>query len=326
MENTRDRKNRIYKQEQRRRHIVKTRRKKAIRRNLLFVIIVVLLAFIVIKLVSCKSHNESMNVTRSKNTAEQGTEKRTVEETTSAAAKIKYKIGTPQKRSIEEVYAKLKKYAKKDKRMAYIYENRKQYSNDMLKALINTPEMVDFVRGYLTADKKVSGGITKAEKKKKFPLFNQWDTRWANVKYGDSNIGIAGCGPTCLSMVIFSLTRDTKATPNQIAKFSEENGYYVDGIGTAWALMTDVASEYGVSSYQIACSELNMKEQLDAGELLICAVGPGDFTSGGHFIVIYGYDEEGFMVNDPNSIARSEKKYTFAQLQGQVRSMWTYSF
>ncbi len=40
---------------------------------------------------------------------------------------------------------------------------------------------------------------------------------------------------------------------------------------------------------------------LAAGVPLICAMGPGDFTGNGHFIVVTGYDGEGFSIRDPNS-------------------------
>ena len=52
---------------------------------------------------------------------------------------------------------------------------------------------------------------------------------------------------------------------------------------------------------------------------------PGDFTTEGHFIVIYGYDEEGFLVHDPNSRLRSEEEWTFQTLYPQIKNLWAYS-
>ena len=319
MRGIQDRKIKIYKQEQRRRNIMKARRKRELRRNIL-VISIILFALVVTKLsLYANSDSGHSDYVKQKNPEKVVTEESTTDD-------IKYNIGTPKKRTKEEVKEKLKKFAKKDERMNYVYKNRAGYPDDMLSALVNTPEMVDFVRGYLDAPSRVSGGITKSEKKKKYPLFNQWDTRWAYARYGDSNIGIAGCGPTCLSMVIFSLTRNEEATPDRIAEFSEDNGCYIDGVGTAWTLMTAAASEYDVSAYSISLSEITMKNQLNEGNLIICAVGPGDFTTEGHFIVIYGYDKDGFMVNDPNSVARSNRRYAFEQLKSEIKSLWAYSY
>ena len=45
---------------------------------------------------------------------------------------------------------------------------------------------------------------------------------------------------------------------------------------------------------------------INEGKVLICSVKKGVFTAAGHFIVIYGYDEAGFKVNDRKCVARSK--------------------
>jgi hypothetical protein len=53
---------------------------------------------------------------------------------------------------------------------------------------------------------------------------------------------------------------------------------------------------------------------------------PGDFTTTGHFIVLTGLTEEGTLnVNDPNSIARSEKNWDVDTVISQVKAAWSYS-
>ena len=58
--------------------------------------------------------------------------------------------------------------------------------------------------------------------------------------------------------------------------------------------------------------------------MLILAVGEGDFSTAGHFIVLYGYENGAFRVNDPNSVARSQKKWSFAELEPQIKNIWAY--
>ena len=67
-----------------------------------------------------------------------------------------------------------------------------------------------------------------------------------------------------------------------------------------------------------------LQNRLDLGRPIICAMRPGDFTATGHFIVIYGYDENGFRVNDPNSMDRSGMSWSFSTLKGQIRNLWGY--
>lgn len=62
-----------------------------------------------------------------------------------------------------------------------------------------------------------------------------------------------------------------------------------------------------------------MKLALDRGEVIICSMRPGDFTAAGHFVVIYGYDEDGFMVNDPNCVARSRKRWSYEDIADQIK-------
>ena len=42
---------------------------------------------------------------------------------------------------------------------------------------------------------------------------------------------MTGCGPTVLSMVVSGLTGDSSITPYVVARYAQENGYYVSGTG-----------------------------------------------------------------------------------------------
>lgn len=233
-------------------------------------------------------------------------------------------IVTPVKWTEDEVRAKITALAAENDAYGAIYANYDQYPADMLLALVNNPEMLSFVSGYLESDGSVKGGLEWNERNQDFPLFLQWDERWGYAPYGESNIGLAGCGPTCLAMVLYSMTGNEKITPDVIAQYSMDNGYYVEGTGTSWALMSDVCTNYGISSYQITNTEENLKDALDKGRPLICSMGPGDFTTAGHFIMIYGYNEEGFFVNDPNSRARSAKRWSYDEIGDQIRAIWVF--
>lgn len=206
----------------------------------------------------------------------------------------------------------------------YVLEHPELYPAGMAEKLEKNPELLDFVEHYLEYEPVARGGISKSEREEKCPLFTQWDERWGYAAYGDDNIGFSGCGPTCLSMVIYSLTRDENATPDVIGRFAMEQGYYVYGTGTSWELMTASAGAYGINASILGLDEQIMKDSLDCGQLLIASMGPGDFTSSGHFIVIYGYNDEGFFVNDPNSKKRSNEVWRFETLRSQIRNLWVY--
>lgn len=237
-------------------------------------------------------------------------------------------VRQPVERHTPQITSDLKAYAATGKTAKKIYENRNQYSETLLTAYLNNPEMEDFVAGYLGADLpqySAQGSFTEQELQQEFPLLLQWDKRWGYVSYGGSIIGLSGCGPTCLSMALTALTRRTDQTPADVARFSEEHGYYVEGSGTAWSLMTEGAAALGLSARELSLDESVMKNSLDNGRPIICSMGAGDFTTQGHFILIYGYDAQGFLVNDPNCIARSSQSWSFDRLRGQIKNLWAYS-
>ena len=233
-------------------------------------------------------------------------------------------VERPVKREMWEVLERLEMLAGENERIAEIFEDRNGYSDKMLEALANNPEMADFVAKSPDASPFADGEITQSEREQAYPLFLQWDPRWGYVPYGDgSNIGLAGCGPTCLSMALFYLTGDETYRPDRIAEYSMDNGYYVPGTGTQWALIDDVPKKCGLKVRKPGISESIMKRALDEGSIIICAMRQGDFTASGHFIVIYGYDEDGFRVNDPNCVARSRKSWTFGTLKSQIKQLWS---
>ena len=171
----------------------------------------------------------------------------------------------------------------------------------------------------------ISTGLTEDEEGQSDPLFLQKDPRWANVNYGDNTIGGAGCGPVCLSMVAFSLTRDDTITPIKVAKYAEKNGHYVKNAGTAWSLFTAGGEHFGLKVNGLSISESEMKNSLDNGAKLILSVKPGVFSKGHHIIEIYGYDNDGFKVNEPLSRKRSARKYKFDEFKGIIKAIWAYN-
>lgn len=205
-----------------------------------------------------------------------------------------------------------------------ILNHSDEYPEELLTALEHNPEMLEFVSGYLNTEQHKRGELTKDEKEDRYPLFLQWDARWGYETYGNSCIGLSGCGPTCLTMVIHILNADSELTPADVAEYAEEQGYYVKDSGTDWSFMTDGAAAYGITGTELSLDQNVMERALDADRPIICALRAGDFTTSGHFIVIYDYDKDGFKVHDPNSRIRSERSWTYEELKWQIRNLWAF--
>lgn len=169
--------------------------------------------------------------------------------------------------------------------------------------------------------------ISNEVEKGKIPLFFQYDKRWGNKIYGDDTMKINGCGPTCLSMVVCGLSGMSTYDPFTVAELAESAGYFVDGSGSAWTLMSEGASMLGLTSQEVIFDETHIRQELESGRPIICIMGPGDFTTEGHFIVLCSIDDSGNVkVNDPNSKKRSKKKWNLEKLMPQIRNLWSYSY
>ena len=187
-------------------------------------------------------------------------------------------------------------------------------------------ETIDFVYNYLQLKDEVWNiDLTEESQSDQVPLLMQWDERWGYITYNGGMMGYGGCGPTTLSMVVLYLTRDASATPAAVAAYAESAGYCVPGSGSTWSLIKEGCEHYGLHASEVAMVENRIRDKLDEGCPVVVNVGPGDFTDSGHYMVIVGYDDQGFIINDPNSRTNSEKRWTFDQLNGQVRNLWAMS-
>ncbi len=197
------------------------------------------------------------------------------------------------------------------------------YPEELLELLEQNEETGDFVKNYSNRAEyqgkeiDLSGDFEAGS----VPLLMQWDKRWGYDFYGDSMIGLAGCGPTCMTMAYLYYTGDTTMNPRKMAEFAQNGGYHTEE-GTSWDFWTGGAAELGLSGEMISLNESAMKSVLDTGGLLVCSMSPGDFTTKGHFILIRGYDEHGFFVNDPNRKGNSEKQWDFKTLSPQIKNLW----
>lgn len=236
----------------------------------------------------------------------------------------RYQAVTPAKLNKDEVKSKLYTLSQKHPEFKNIYQNMNAYPESLLASLCNTPEMIDFVRGYPGSANTAYGNITKKELSEGIPLLIQWDKRWGYASYGNSDIGISGCAPTCLSMVISGLTGNKTVTPYKIAKFAEKNKYYIEGTGTSWSIMTDGASSFGITGTEIPLSKDIVFSHLDNNQPIICSVRPGDFTTAGHFIVLTKTENGQIKVNDPNSRSRS-RLWSYETLEKQIKNLWAFS-
>lgn len=199
------------------------------------------------------------------------------------------------------------------------------WPENLLEAAARNPEMEDFVLNYpIKRDAVPEIDLTEYQDCDSVPLLLQWDERWGYSEYAQELFGLSGCGPTCLSMVSIYLLEDTSYDPQYMAEFSTENGYSVANSGSAWALISEGGKKLGLDVTEIPLDENRIIRNLEVGNPIICIMGPGDFTTTGHFIVLTGYEDGKLKVNDPNSRQRSETLWEYEQIKTQIRNLWVF--
>ncbi len=237
----------------------------------------------------------------------------------------KQKVVKPKRYNEDEIHDTIETMAQTSKKYQKVYSQMEQYPKELLLGLCNNKEMLDFVVDYPGKSSASNYRFTSKELEDDFPLLIQWDKRWGYESYGNSCVGISGCAPTCMSMVVLALTGNKEATPKNLAKFADENGYYVEGTGTLWSFLTEGASHFGIKGRELSLSQTQIAAELENGHPIICSMAPGDFTTQGHFIVLVGTQNGKIIVNDPNSRGRSNVLWDFSKLQTQIKNLWVYS-
>jgi hypothetical protein len=164
--------------------------------------------------------------------------------------------------------------------------------------------------------------------------FSQCDPAWKTFPYGNNGDTVcsSGCGPTATAMILSTLKNDPSITPQIIAEWGAKNGtiIYRNGVseGSYNGIASRAAKVWGLQSRVIKPSVAELQQVFDEGGYVFINVGPGDFTDGGHYIILRGFDSSGkLLVSDPNDgqpgqgryLKKTQTAWDFAQVMSQTR-------
>lgn len=160
-----------------------------------------------------------------------------------------------------------------------------------------------------SADLVSLGDIRFSDGATQVVYYNQLDKRYASKPYGTDDIGTYGCGPTCMAMVVSSLTNET-VDPVEMAHWAYENGYWCSKSGSYHSLIPGAAKAWGLLVQGCGKTEgQRIVDALSQGKLVVAIMLKGHFTSSGHFIVLRGVENGKILVADPASYTRSQQTW-----------------
>lgn len=197
------------------------------------------------------------------------------------------------------------------------------YPDELVTLYKRNPDAREFVKYYPlqkngNPEIDLSAEITPG----KAPRLMQWDARWGYRSYNENLMGLSGCGPTCMSMAAIQITGNHTLNPWEMAKFAEEHGFNVIGDGTSWSFFTEGARLLGLDSVAITPEAQRIFDNLEVGNPIVAIMGPGDFTTTGHYILLAGTEDGMIRVNDPNSVRNSETLWDVETIIEQAQAMW----
>ena len=212
----------------------------------------------------------------------------------------------------------------------WLEKHADEFPSHKIEYAENNPGLIDFLYRYAFGEKESSSeesgdrGLTEDEKKAYAPVLLQWDDRWGFHPYGTSVLGLTGCGPTCLAMVVDSLSEDADVTPAEAADFATKQDLYEYGVGTRWGIWSAGAAEYGLECETVSADFDTVLGELSQSAMVVCSVGPGVFTPGGHFIVIVGQEEGKLEIRDPNNFQNSTRLWDWDEFSSQIKHCWSF--
>lgn len=160
--------------------------------------------------------------------------------------------------------------------------------------------------------------------------FLQDDSEWGSKSYSITNssyqtIATSGCGPTSMAMVL-NYYIDDSINPADTAVYAVKNGYRTYSEGTTWQYFGDMAKKFDLEFLQTA-SSVEALEWMETKEdaLIVCSMGPGLWTSRGHFIVIWDVENNIAYINDPASEKDNRIKNSYRTVSNQCRQYFCFN-
>lgn len=145
---------------------------------------------------------------------------------------------------------------------------------------------------------------------KKPVYYLQTDPKWKSNTYKGMTLGNGGCGPASAAMLIATL-KDPSITPATTYKWAGDHGHLEPGHGTNYtSYFQKQFAEYGIEAKMLSWTKTYgkpdhpnhriMTNLLKEGYYVIALMGPGLWTSSGHFVVVWWADDK-IRINDPAS-------------------------
>lgn len=227
-----------------------------------------------------------------------------------------------------EKWGKLAELAETDERAQFIIDNEELYPDDVLKYVNDEDEdEFNYIYNYpFFKDSYKTMSFTEEElNSAEVPALYMNDKRWAYENAGE--VKYWGCAAVSITMANLYVNRNSAIDPVKIMNYSDEMAYTVLG-GIDETHINKILDHFGISYTETVLekplTESELKALLDNKKTAVIAAMHGD-TFGNHALIIRGYDENGFYINDPADEENTAQPWDFDVFENEMSGYWTVS-
>lgn len=237
-------------------------------------------------------------------------------------------IPVEQKNEYYKNWGSLAVRAETDERARFAIENYELYPEQWFKMLYNDE---DFELAYnypFMQDSYENMSFTEDELNSPVPALYMDDPRWV---YEDLSIKSFGCAALTITMANLAVRHNSEADPVKVLNYAAEMGYYGFG-GIDMNFVYDILTHFGLSAEEHffdrdkgeRITETELKSAVDTENSIVMAAVNGE-TFGNHAVIIRGYDENGFYINDPADPENTEAVWDFSVFENELSYYWLIS-
>lgn len=238
-------------------------------------------------------------------------------------------IPVEQKNEYYKKWGKLAVRAETDERARFAIENRELYSDLWFNLLYNDE---DFELAYnfpFMQNSYANMSFTEEElHSKSAPALYMDDIRWV---YEDLSIKSQGCVAVSITMANLAVKHNSEVDPVKVIDYATEMDYYGFG-GIDTDAICDILDHFGMSVEEHffdkdkgeKITEAELKAVLDSENSVVMASFQGD-TFGNHALILRGYDDNGFYLNDPADPDNTAKVWDFSAFENELDCYWIIS-
>lgn len=237
-------------------------------------------------------------------------------------------IPVQNKNELYNKWGKLAELSETNEKARFIIENEELYSKEIIDYFYRAPDSLDFVYDYaFHKDDNLTMTFTDSElNSKTVPALYMEDYRWCYYPMGDGYIRQNGCATVSLTMAYIYLTGKGDINPATVVQAAEAVGASGPFGGIDGEKVEELCTEIGLTAKtytfcsgneKISHADINLlKDIIDSGNVLM-TIMIGE-TFGAHSIIITGYDDDYFTINDPASPEKTAQKWSFEELEADM--------